>query len=98
MANRSQRDDGDGPGSEIHVLRLPVVEASLRLNRYLDKAFVAGLITVRVVHGKGIGALRAAVLEALSAHPLVKGYRDGYIGEGDAGVMVVEMEDRWSRP
>ena len=77
MANRSQRDDGDGPGPEIHVRRLPVVEALFRLNRYLDKAFVAGLITVRVVHGKGTGALRAAVREALSAHPLVKGYRDG---------------------
>ena len=67
------------------------------MDRYLDKAFVAGLITIRVVHGKGTGALRAAVQEALSAHPLVKGFRDGYIGEGDAGVMVVEMVSRWSR-
>jgi DNA mismatch repair protein MutS2 len=74
---------------------LPVAEALLRLDRYLDEAFIAGLITVRVVHGKGTGTLRAAVREALSAHPLVRGYREGYIGEGDAGVTVVEMEDRY---
>ena len=97
MANRSQQDERDGPGSEIYVRRLPVAEALFRLDRYLDKAFVAGLITVSGVHGKGTGALRAAVQEALSAHPLVKGFRDGYIGEGDAGVTVVEMVSRWSR-
>jgi DNA mismatch repair protein MutS2 len=75
---------------------LPVAEALFRLDRYLDQAFIAGLITVRVVHGKGTGTLRDAVREALSAHPLVMGYREGYIGEGDAGVTVVEMADRWS--
>ena len=96
MVNRSQ-DERAGPGSEIYLRRLPVEEALFRLDRYLDEAFVAGLITVRVVHGKGTGTLRAAVREALSTHPLVKGYRDGYIGEGDAGVTVVEMANRWSR-
>ena len=97
VANRSQQDEMDGPGSEIYVRRLPVSEALFLLDRYLDKAFVAGLITVRVVHGKGTGALRAAVQVALSVHPLLKGYRDGYMGEGDAGVTVVEMVSRWSR-
>ena len=97
VANRSQQGEGDDPGPEIYVRRLPVAEALFLLDRYLDKAFVAGLITVRVVHGKGTGALRAAVQEALSVHPLVKGYRDGYMGEGDAGVTVVEMMSRWSR-
>ena len=96
MVNRSQ-DEKAGPGSEIYLRRLPVEEALFRLDRYLDEAFVAGLITVRVVHGKGTGTLRAAVREALSAHPLVKGFRDGYIGEGDAGVTVVETADRWSK-
>ena len=97
MVNSSQ-DGKAGPSPEIYLRRLPVAEALFRLDRYLDKAFVAGLITVSVIHGKGTGALRAAVCEALSAHPIVRGYRDGYIGEGDAGVTVVEMEDRWSRP
>ena len=89
-------DKEAGPGIEIYLRRLPVEEALLRLDRYLSKAFVAGLITVRVVHGKGAGTLRAAVRQALSAHPLVKGYRGGHIGEGDAGVTVVEMADRWN--
>ena len=96
MLNRPQGEK-DGPAPEIHLRRLPVAEALFRLDRYLDEVFVAGLATVRVVHGKGTGALRAAVREALSVHPLVKGYRDGYIGEGDAGVTVVEMANRWSR-
>lgn len=88
---RRLQDEKGGPGSEIYLRRLPVEEALLRLDRYLDEAFVAGLVTVRVVHGKGTGTLRAAVREALSAHPLVKGFREGYVGEGDAGVTVVEM-------
>lgn len=73
-------------------------EALLRLDRYLNEAFVSGLITVRVVHGKGTGSLRNAVRNALSKHQLVKSFRDGYIGEGDAGVTIVEMEERWSVP
>lgn len=94
---RRPQDDKNRPASEIYLRRLPVEEALLRLERYLDEAFVAGLVTVRVVHGKGTGTLRAAVRKALSAHPLVKGFREGYIGEGDAGVTVVEMVERWSR-
>ncbi len=94
MPDRSH-GNGEVPGSEIYLRRLPVTEALFRLERYLDRAFVAGLVTVAVVHGKGTGAMRAAVHEALSAHPLVKGFRNGQIGEGDAGVTVVEMADRW---
>jgi DNA mismatch repair protein MutS2 len=73
-----------------------VAEALFKLDCYLDQAFLAGLITLRVVHGNGTGVLKAAVREALSAHPLVVGFRDGYIGEGDAGVTVMEMAERWS--
>ena len=73
-----------------------MAEALFKLDRYLDQAFVAGLVTVRGVHGKGTGVLKAAVREALSAHPLVVGFRDGYIGEGDAVVTVVEMAERWN--
>lgn len=94
---RRPQDEKGGPGSEIYLRRLPVEEALLRLDRCLDAAFVAGLVTVRIVHGKGTGTLRAAVREALSAHPLVKGFREGYVGEGDAGVTVVEMVERWSK-
>lgn len=71
-----------------------VEDALWDLGLYLDRAFVARLGTVRVVHGKGTGVLRDAVREMLAKHPLVKGYREAYIGEGDAGVTVVEMEER----
>lgn len=97
MVNRSQ-DEKAGPGSEVYLRRLPVEEALYRLDSYLDEVFVSGLIVVRVVHGKGTGLLRTAVRKALSEHPLVRSYRDGYIGEGDAGVTIVEMEERWNRP
>ena len=86
---------GRGPANQIHLRRLPVADVLFRLDRYLDEAFVAGLLSVRVVHGKGSGAMRAAVLEALAAHPLVVGFRGGHVGEGDDGITVVELVDRW---
>ena len=72
----------------------PVADAMHELDSYLDKVFMGGLGTVRIVHGKGTGAMREAVWHALSKHPLVKGYRLAYPGEGDAGVTVVYMEKR----
>ena len=66
------------------------------MGRYLDWVFLAGMANVRIVHGKGTGVLRDAVRDSLAAHPLVDGYREGYIGEGGAGVTVVEMANRGS--
>jgi len=77
--------------SEIHLRRLTVDEALLKLDQYLNDAFMAGLYQVRVVHGKGTGTLREAVREKLTKHPLVKSYRPGVYGEGGAGVTVVEL-------
>ena len=79
-----------------NAARSQLAEALLRLDCYPDEAFVAGLATVKLVHGKGTGALRAAVRQALTVHPLVRGYREGFVGEGDARVTVVEMADRWN--
>ncbi len=76
---------------EIYVRRLRVDEALARLDRYLNDAFLSGLDSVRVVHGKGTGTLRNAVREQLSNHPLVKSFRPGDYGEGDEGVTVVEL-------
>lgn len=75
----------------MHLRRLTVDEALLKLDRYLDDAFMAGLFQVRVIHGKGTGALRQAVREWLAKHPLVKSYRPGEYGEGGAGVTIVEL-------
>ena len=79
------------PVNEIHLRRLTVDEALLKLDQYLDDAFMTGLYQVRVVHGKGTGTLRQVVRERLSKHPLVKSYRPGEYGEGGTGVTIVEL-------
>ena len=76
---------------ELLLRRLTVDEALWRLDQYLYDAFMAGLSSVRIVHGKGTGKLRRAVHESLAKHPLVKSYRLGDYGEGDYGVTIVEL-------
>ena len=82
------------PLNEIHLRRLTVDEALLKLDQYLDDAFMAGLYQVRVVHGKGTGILCQAVRKELARHPLVKSYRPGDYGEGGAGVTIIELAPR----
>ena len=79
---------------ELLLRRLSVEEALDRLDQYLYDAFMAGLSSVCIVHGKGTGKLRRAVHESLAKHPLVKSYRLGGYGEGDYGVTVVELTNR----
>lgn len=76
---------------ELRLRRLTVDEALCRLDQYLDEAFMAGLSSVRIVHGKGMGTLRQAVHGLLSRHPLVESFRLGGYGEGDYGVTVVDL-------
>ena len=64
------------------------------VEQYLDDAFMAGLPTVRLVHGKGTGALRKTVRALLSAHPLVESFSDGEPSEGGAGATVGIMKVR----
>ena len=82
------------PVNELHLRRLTVDEALLKLDKYLNDAFMAGLHEVRVIHGKGTGTLRQAVRRELAKHPLIKSYRPAGYGEGDAGVTVVEIIPR----
>jgi DNA mismatch repair protein MutS2 len=79
---------------ELLLRRLTTEEALYRLDQYLYDAFMAGLPSVRIVHGKGTGKLRRAVQESLAKHPLVKSYRLGDYGEGDYGVTVVNLMNR----
>ncbi len=76
---------------ELYLRRLTIDEALLKLDKYLDDAFMAGLYQVRIVHGKGTGALRQVVRQQLAKHPLVKSYRPGGYGEGGDGVTMVEL-------
>ncbi len=75
--------------SEINLLGCTVDEAIAKLDKYLDDAYLAHLPSVRVVHGKGTGALRSAVQSHLKRLKYVKEYRLGEYGEGDAGVTIV---------
>ncbi|PZC49818.1 MAG: DNA mismatch repair protein MutS2 [Chloroflexi bacterium] len=79
---------------EIHLRHLPVEDALYKLEKYLDSAFVNEIGTVRVVHGKGSGAVSRAVWDLLKTHPLVKDFRFADHGEGDYGVTITEMEER----
>ncbi len=78
--------------SEINLLGLTVDEAISKLDKYLDDAYLSRIPSVRVVHGKGTGALRSAVTAHLRGISYVKSYRLGEIGEGDTGVTIVEFK------
>ncbi|MFI5328444.1 MAG: Smr/MutS family protein, partial [Candidatus Rokuibacteriota bacterium] len=78
-------------GGELNIIGRTTDEARDLLEKYLDDAFVAGLPSVRIIHGKGTGALRRAVEELLSAHPLVADHRPGASSEGGAGATVATL-------
>ncbi len=78
--------------SEINLLGLTVDEAIARLDKYLDDAYIAKIPQVRIVHGKGTGALRNGVTAYLKGISYIKAFRLGEIGEGDAGVTIVDFK------
>ncbi len=77
---------------ELNLLGKTVDEALAQLDKYLDDAYLAHLPSVRVVHGKGTGALRNAVHSHLKRMRNIKEYRLGEYGEGDAGVTIVTFK------
>lgn len=77
--------------TELDLRGLPVDEALMEVDKYLDAAFLAGVPSVRLIHGKGTGALRKAIGEYLKDHPHVKKYRWGEEGEGGMGVTIAEL-------
>lgn len=79
--------------TEINLLGKTVDEAIAELDKYLDDAYLAHLPSVRIVHGKGTGALRNAVHNYLRKNKIIKSYRLGEFGEGDAGVTIAEFKD-----
>ena len=81
-------------GLELNLRGLRVEEATPRLDKYLDDAYLAGLPKVRIVHGKGTGALRRLVRETLGEHPLVASFRPGDRHEGGDGVTIAELVSR----
>lgn len=77
--------------TELNLIGKTVDEAIPLLDKYLDDAYLAHMPSVRIVHGKGTGALRNAVHNHLKRMKYVKSYRLGEFGEGDAGVTIVEF-------
>ena len=79
--------------TEINLLGKTVDEAIAELDKYLDDAYLAHMKSVRIVHGKGTGALRQGIHNYLRKQKSVKSYRLGEFGEGDAGVTIVEFKE-----
>ena len=67
-------------------------EAIMNVDRFIDAALLSGVEQLTIIHGKGTGALRAAVQQHLKRHPSVRSYRLGVFGEGEAGVTIVELK------
>ena len=78
--------------SEIDLRGMDTMEAVAATERFLDNAVMAKLEKVTIIHGKGTGALRAAVQQSLRKNKAVKSYRLGRYGEGESGVTVVELK------
>ena len=78
--------------TEINLIGMTVDEAIAHLDKYLDDAYLAHLPSVRIVHGKGTGALRNAVQAHLRRQKYVKSFHVGAAGEGDAGVTIAEFD------
>ena len=95
MADKKRGEAQTEPrGDEVYIRRLTVDEALLKLDKFLNDAFITGYYQVRVVHGKGTGTLRLVVDRYLKKHPLVKSYRLGGYGEGGSGVTIAQLESK----
>ena len=83
--------ESGGAPSEINVIGKNVDEATARIEKFLDRAFLAGLPRVRIVHGSGMGILRKALRQYLQNHPQVASISEPPQNEGGAGATVVEL-------
>ena len=77
---------------EVNLIGMTTDEAMPEMEKYLDDAYLSGLNTVRVIHGRGTGALRKAVQNRLKQLKYVESYRNGEFGEGDVGVTIVTFK------
>ena len=91
--NVTKQLSNEGRGAmEIDLRGQMAEEGILNVDRFLDSASLSGVHQVTIIHGKGTGRLRAAIQDHLRHHPLVKSFRLGAYGEGEAGVTVVELK------
>lgn len=76
---------------EVHLRRMKVYPALVKLDAYLRDAKGAGYLRVRIIHGKGGGIMKTAVREHIAEHPLVKRYYDASPAEGNGGVTIAVL-------
>jgi DNA mismatch repair protein MutS2 len=79
--------------SEINLIGRTVDEATSEVEKFLDRAYLAGLPRIRIVHGTGMGILRRALRTMLERHPHVASISEPGQAEGGAGATVVELRD-----
>lgn len=84
----------ESPGMEVSLRGMRADDALIQLEKYLDRAYLAGLPFVRIVHGKGTGALRKVTRDLLREHPLVADIREGEPQEGGEGVTIARLVAR----
>ncbi len=78
--------------SEIDLHGMEVLEAINVLDKYIDDSFIAGARQVKIIHGRGTGALRKGIREYLQSHRLVKSYKDSEYNDGGVGATIVELD------
>jgi DNA mismatch repair protein MutS2 len=91
QVNRPSSVLSASPGIELDLRGQRAEDALEMLERYIEKAYMAGLPFVRIIHGKGTGKLRQEVRAALKGHPHVSSYEEGGDKEGGAGVTVAKL-------
>jgi DNA mismatch repair protein MutS2 len=94
IVSRVALPEAESPGIEVSLRGMRADDALDTLERYLDRAYLAGLPYVRVVHGKGTGTLRKLARDLLRSHPLVTSIREAEQHEGGDGVTVVKLVSR----
>ncbi|MCI8554677.1 MAG: endonuclease MutS2, partial [Clostridiales bacterium] len=88
VRSRAERDIH----TELDLRGMTTDESLLELDRFIDDAVLSGLEHITIIHGKGTGALRAAVQTHLRSHPSIAGFRLGGYGEGENGVTIAELK------
>jgi DNA mismatch repair protein MutS2 len=88
----SLKDDSESAPSEINVIGYTVDDATREVEKFIDRAFLAGMSRVRIVHGSGMGILRKAIRQYLNANPQVANVSEPPQKEGGGGATVVELK------
>ena len=91
VSTSSSSDDSDYISSEINVIGRTADEAESEVERFVERAFLAGLPRIRVVHGVGMGILRRTLREFLGKHPHVTSVTEPPYNEGGQGATIVEL-------